>query len=61
VNNKKVTDVPKGSEPLARSLNVKRICHQALTLSNQHPVVPVTITDAMSIQACRKFTGKIIH
>jgi len=55
VNNKKVTDVPKGSEPLARSLNVKRICHQALTLSNQHPVVPVTITDAMSIKACRQF------
>lgn len=55
VANKKVTEIPKGSEPLAKSLNIKKVCPQALTLSNQHPVVPITVSDAMSVQACRKF------
>jgi len=53
-----VTEIPKGSEPLAKSLNIKKVCPQALTLSNQHPVVPITVSDAMSVQACRKFAGK---
>ncbi|ORX86815.1 L-serine dehydratase/L-threonine deaminase-like protein [Anaeromyces robustus] len=53
--NKKVTELPKGSEPLANSLNIKKVCSQALNLSNSHPVVPITVSDAMSIHACRKF------
>jgi L-serine/L-threonine ammonia-lyase len=47
---------------IATSLGAKQVCEQAFTLSQEHPIRSVVVTDQAAVSACRRFLddGRIL-